>query len=370
MSSFWARQPFKTLYTFYAIAEAIAVLPWLLLRYAPRSARPFKSWSLRVSVVTPLARRLLGYHGKTQSSAMSSVISDHKKNPDRYSSATPGDPDLYSGVLTPGTAQPAEVGGLWYPAPLFPGSPNIEDEKVVLHFPGGAFVIAFGTDANGTIISDVMQKHLKATRTFVAQYRVSADDSTRFPAAVQDVVTFYHYILSLGVRPQNIILSGDSAAGNLVIALLRYLESSGKLPLPGGAMAWSPWVEVTSQAAADLAGYRNESVDTLPGHLLQWGADSYMPGPHPSAEELDYISPLNRPFHTSVPFFIHAGSAEALYDVVKEFAGQMKGIENNRVRFHTTELAPHDLLLAYAGLGLQREMDRAGEDAFRFFEDK
>lgn len=371
MSTIWAKHPFKALYAVYITTETIALLPWLLLRYTPRAARPFPSWSVKMCVITAFLRQLLRYQGKTRSNAMSAVQADHKKNGDRFSLAQPGGADLYAGVLTPGATQPAAVGGLWYPSPLFPGSADIEDEKVVLHFPGGAFVMGFGQDENGQNISHAMSKYLNATRTFLAQYRVSVDDATRFPAALQDCVTFYHYILSLGVKPQNIVLSGDSAAGNLVIGLLRYLESSSsKLPLPGGAIVWSPWTHVTSQAAADLAGWRNEPYDILPGSLLQWGADAYMPGPKPSDEQLEYISPLHRPFKTSVPLFIHATAAEALFDVVEEFAGEMAEIESNRVKFHVTEQGPHDLIIGFAGFGLENEIGSAIEDALKLFEQK
>ncbi|ETS76551.1 hypothetical protein PFICI_11938 [Pestalotiopsis fici W106-1] len=370
MSTIWAKHPFKALYAAYIVTETIAILPWLFLRYMPRAARPSPSWSIKICVITALLRQLLRYHGKTQSTSMSTVLSDHKKHRDRFALAQPADVDLYSGVLTPGATQPAAVGGLWHPAPLFPGSPNIEDEKVVLHLPGGAFVMAFGTDENTQNISRAMTKHLKATRTFVAQYRVSVDAGTRFPAALQDGVTFYHYILSLGVRPENVILSGDSAAGNLVIGMLRYLESSSKLPLPGGAMVWSPWVQVTPQAAADLAGYPNERFDMLPGSLLQWGADAYFPGTQPSAEQLAYISPLHRPFKTSVPLFIHACAAEALFHVDQEFAREMAKIESNRVKFHVTEMGSHDLIIGYTGFGMENEIGSAIEDADKLFRQK
>jgi acetyl esterase/lipase len=237
MAPIWSKQPFKTLYVAYLLAQMSALLPWFIVRYSLKSARPFPGWSLKTCIVMQVLRQVFRYHTTTRSSDMASVAADHRKEGDRFALAKPADPSLYSGALSAGTVSPAEVGGLWYPAPLFAGLPNLDDEKVVLHFPGGAFVIAFGQEFRGKDLAMAMSQHPKATRTFFAQYRVANDDTTCFPAALQDVVTFYHYILSLGVKPKNIILSGDSAAGNLVVGLLRYLETSSKLPLPGGAMA-------------------------------------------------------------------------------------------------------------------------------------
>jgi hypothetical protein len=65
------------------------------------------------------------------------------------------------------------------------------------------------------------------------QYRLAGPNAP-FPAAVQDLLTSYHYVLDLGVTPENITLVGDSAGGNVVIAFLRYLETGQSLlPRPG-----------------------------------------------------------------------------------------------------------------------------------------
>ncbi|KAI1501749.1 Alpha/Beta hydrolase protein [Biscogniauxia marginata] len=367
MAFVWSKQPLKAIFITLLLLRTSALLPWLLVRYIPKSSRPFPEWSLKLCIINALARQLFVYHVHTRSSHMPSVISDHQKAKERYSLAQPAEANLYFGVLTPGVVKPAAVGGLWYPAPLHEGSPSLDDEKVVLHFPGGAFVLAFGQEMYGRGVAKAMSRYLKATRTFFAQYRPSADATTRFPAAVQDIVTFYNFILSLGVKSQNVILSGDSAAGNLVIALLRYLETSPNLPLPGGAIVWSPWVHVTSQAGADYDASRNAANDCLIAPLLQWGAEAYLPENQPTAEELAYISPLHHPFRTRVPLFIHGGNAEALFDTIEEFAKQMAEVDGNRVKFHSTEFASHNLIMAYDGLGLEREVESAIGDAYDFF---
>ncbi|RYC62522.1 hypothetical protein CHU98_g3679 [Xylaria longipes] len=298
---------------------------------------------------------------------MSIVVSEHEKAKERHSLAEPADANLYSGVLTSGVAKPAPVGGLWYPGPLHEGSSNLDEEKVVLHFPGGAFVLAFGQEMYGRIISQAMSRHLTASRTFFAQYRPSVDDATRFPAALQDVVTFYSYILSLGVKSQNVILSGDSAAGNLVIALLRYLETTPRLPLPGGAIVWSPWVHVTPQAGADYESNKNAANDCLTAPLLQWGAQAYFPKHELTSEELAYISPLHHPFLTRVPLIIQAGTAEAFFDTIEEFAKQMADVDGNRVKFRSTDFASHNLIMAYDGVGLEYEVESILRDASSYF---
>lgn len=236
-------------------------------------------------------------------------------------------------------------------------------EKLVLHFPGGAFVLAYGHERTGLDVSRVMTSHLRIPRTFLAQYRVSTDSSARFPAAIQDLVTFYHYILSLGFRPENIILSGDSADGNLLLGLLRYLEDTKHpdLPLPGGAMLWSPWVQVTSDVGLSYGSWKNLKHDFIIPELLKRGLDAHLPTSDLTNTTLPYISPLGHAFKTSVPSFVHAGGCEAPFDQIKEFAMEMAGVEKNRVRFCVTDVAPHVLLLAHRGLGSEvREGDGRG----------
>jgi acetyl esterase/lipase len=367
----WSTQPLKSLYGLFFLAKVILLLPVSLVRYSPKALRPTPTTPLRICVVNAICRELFKYYTATRSTGVASVVSGHNKAKERYALAAPGDASLYAGVLKSGTSTPQAVGGVWYPSPLLKGSSDVLNEKIVLHVPGGAFVLAFGTEENGVEISKVMSQHLKATRTFVAQYRVSMDEETRFPAAIQDLVTFYAYILSLGVDPSNIIISGDSAAGNLVLGLLRYIQSgSTNLPRPGGAMLWSPWVHVTHEAGKDYAESANASSDLLTPSLLQWGADAYLPATKPASEHLPYISPLHHPFQTCVPVYIHAGGAEGFFAQISEFAKEMSGVKGNRIRFHATELAPHNLLMAFKGLGLDAEMDGAAEDAWRFFEDR
>ncbi|KAI6092399.1 alpha/beta-hydrolase [Hypoxylon rubiginosum] len=367
----WSKQPFKALYTAFFVLKLIILIPLLFLRYSVRSARPDPEWSLRVSVTGGIVREVFRYWTQTRATMMDSVEASHRKAIGQFALAEVADASMYTGLLTPGTTKPAPVGGLWFPGPPTQQT-DLRHEKVVLHFPGGAFVLAWGTAESGKDVASIMAQHLKATRTFYAQYRVSADDSTRFPAALQDLVTFYHYVLSLGIDPKNIILSGDSAAGNLVVGLLRYLEDlrhvrgSPQLPLPGGAMIWSPWVDISTEAGQDYIKSRNSEMDFLVPSLLQWGVDAYFPKGSRTSDVMPFISPLHHPFKTSVPLFVNAGRNEAFFDSAKAFATEME-LDSNRVRFHASDLAPHNLVQSYKGLAMEHQMEVAIRDARDFF---
>ncbi|KAI0596360.1 Alpha/Beta hydrolase protein [Biscogniauxia sp. FL1348] len=367
MTSLWSKQPFKAIYFALFLLKLPLLMTLYPVRYSLKQFRPLPEWSLRICLASAFVRECLEFVTTTRSSGFGIVQSGQLKAKQRFALAAPGNPSLYSGVLASGVSKPVPVGGLWYPGPIPHGSADVGRERVVIHFPGGAFVVASGSDTVGWHIASTMPRQLRASRTFIAQYRPAESADTRFPAAIQDLLTFYHYVLGLGVDPRNIVLSGDSAGGNLALALLRHLEAASQLPLPGGVMVWSPWTHVTADASRDYSQCNNHRGDMLVGSFLQWGADAYLPEQH-SRETTPYISPLHHPFSTSVPVFLQAGTAEAFYDSVKSFASEMAGIPGNRIRLHSVDLAPHDLILTHELLGMTAQLQEAAEDAYNFFE--
>lgn len=300
---------------------------------------------------------------------------DPAKAGERLVEIEPPPASYFTDALAPTThVKPASVKGVWLPSPLIRDGADIDNPKVVIHFPGGAFVMTFGHQAAGKPVSELFVEHLATNKVLWAQYRLAADETTCFPAAVQDALTYYHYVLSLGIRPGNIILSGDSAGGNVVLGLMRYLETQQRstqdpkpLPLPGAAIVFSPWVHVTSKAGEDYKACSNAGTDILTGSLLQWGADSYLATSERPVEA--YVSPLHHPFQTSIPLYIHAGAIEAFFKSISNFAEEMKQMEGNRVRFFATAKGPHDLLLCHSPFGMTPELRAALDDARHFFED-
>lgn len=324
-----------------------------------------------MSLASGMLKLFFRYSLTTQSRRV--LDDDPAKAKERLANIEPPARSFFSGALAPtASVEPGPVKGVWLPDAPSSQSANLQHEKVVIHCPGGAFVITFGHEGSGRPVSDVLTKHLKASKILWAQYRLAADEQTCFPAAVQDALTYYHYVLSLGVPPKNIILSGDSAGGNVVLALIRFLESAQSaskvdaggssrantpgLPMPGGAVVWSPWVEVTPNAGKDYEGYVNAQSDMLDADFLQWGAESYLGKKGGERDNLPYTSPLNYPFKTSVPLYIHAGAAEGFCQSITKFAANMRGVDGNRVAFCATPKAPHDLLLGHHMFGMTDEL--------------
>ncbi len=85
------------------------------------------------------------------------------------------------------------------------------------------------------------------SRIFCVEYRISSTSPfpsrNPFPAALLDALAGYHHLVTVvGFKPQNIIISGDSAGGQIALSLGRYLSmyTSTTLPPPGGILLISP----------------------------------------------------------------------------------------------------------------------------------
>ena len=146
-----------------------------------------------------------------------------------------------------------------------------------------------------------------AGRPACARWRwTTAGPENPFPAAVEDTLTGYRFLLDQGIQPAHIAVGGDSAGGGLTLGLMIALRDAG-LPLPGCAWLISPWVDLAlrgdtlaSKAAADpmiSPEYLRELVQ-----LYLAGAD---PGDHRA-------SPLYADLRGLPPTLIQVGAAETL----------------------------------------------------------
>lgn len=362
----WSSQPFKAVYTAYFLLKAPVHLLLLSVAYVVKPLRPLPEWSRKDNVQAAMARMLFSFWSAIRSQRP--VYTAPEKAQERHTRVDPPPAVCFKGALEPSNlVKPVPVDAIWFPSPPPSNRTELAKQKVVLHFPGGAFVLAFSHESSGRPIANVLNKHFKADRSIWAQYRLSGTPETCFPAAVQDAVTFYHYIISLGVDPVNIIVSGDSAGGNVAIALARYLQSNQSiLPLPRGVAVFSPWIHVTATAAKDYDQEPPSRADVLHSSVLQWGADAYRPQGQLSLETEAYISPLHHPFELSVPLYVQAGTAEGMYDHIKSFSEEMATIRGNRVLFHSTPLAPHNLPFCHNQFGMKKELDESIDEANEF----
>lgn len=115
-------------------------------------------------------------------------------------------------------------------------NPNATTERVVLQLHGGGYVLPLD---NGYRNLGMVQGVLaNAAQIYLVDYRTAPQ--YLYPAALEDAVKVYNEILRRGVDPKNIIVTGDSAGGNLALELSLYLKENN-LPQPNCLVLISPW---------------------------------------------------------------------------------------------------------------------------------
>ncbi|KAI1288928.1 alpha/beta hydrolase fold-3 domain-containing protein [Xylaria venustula] len=339
-------------YKLFYSCTIIARLPvWALSFSLFRRTRPLPSWSFKQSLMLRIFTAYVSLVSRTEIPVPLSL--EPGKEKDRWEKIEPFPKSLYRGPLeSKKNVNPSVVGGTWYPKkPTDPANSG----PVVLHLHGGAFVLGDGrSDASGPT-ADFLLKHGKVSCVFALQYRLaSRPTSAPFPAAPQDTLTSYLFLVrTLGIPASNITISGDSAGGNLVIGLLRYLAEFGDeldIPLPSSAGLFSPWVAPVKGLWPDFVTKSNPNyrTDYLGVDLCRWGAKLYIADESP---EHPYIVPLGHPFRTPVPIFAAFGRAEILAIDILEWIREMERVEGNEVETYVEKDAPHDTLLVGQALG-------------------
>jgi monoterpene epsilon-lactone hydrolase len=136
------------------------------------------------------------------------------------------------------------------------------------------------------------------------EYRLAPEHP--FPAALDDAVMAYHYLVDQGIEPGRIILAGDSAGGGLAVALALFLRDAQE-QLPGGIVCLSPWVDLTMSGETVATCSKTDPLISLETSLLHAGR--YV-GQHDPASPL--ISPVFADLHQLPPLFIQVGEHEIL----------------------------------------------------------
>ena len=152
-------------------------------------------------------------------------------------------------------------------------------------------------------------------RTFALDYRLAPEH--RFPAQLEDALSAYRWLLESGTHPDDLVVLGDSAGGNLALALLLTARNM-QLALPALAIVLSPATDFESEYPSFIT---NEEFDWITRKMLggwcEWFCD-------PAQRREPLISPLWADLRGLPPVYIQAGGSEILYDSIRRFAEQAR----------------------------------------------
>lgn len=111
--------------------------------------------------------------------------------------------------------------------------------KAVLYFHGGGYIV--GAPITHRAITGHLAEGLN-TKVFAVDYRLAPENPC--PAAIQDAIKCWEWLMTQGYRPGNITLAGDSAGGGLALALAQAIARGGGHEA-GALLLFSPWTDLT-----------------------------------------------------------------------------------------------------------------------------
>jgi len=182
-------------------------------------------------------------------------------------------------------------------------TPGEQTGRVVLHFHGGGYMAGsprFCREPNARL------GHAAGARVLSVDYRRFPDH--RWPAALDDAVDAYRYLLDAGHRPESIVIVGESGGAHLTLSTVLALRDRG-LPRPAGAIPVSPWVNAACEYPS-IEENRDRDVLILPvvlqelGRFMADGRDLRSPE----------ISPAFADFRDLPPLLLLASECEVLRD--------------------------------------------------------
>ncbi|MGH9043856.1 MAG: alpha/beta hydrolase [Acidimicrobiales bacterium] len=181
---------------------------------------------------------------------------------------------------------------------------DADHDKVLVYLHGGGYQVG-SISSHRKLVGHLARS--AGVAGLCLGYRLAPENP--FPAALNDVVAAFEWLLGSGYAPQRIAIGGDSAGGGLALGAAVEMARAG-LPAPGGLVLLSPWTDL------ELTG--ESLIKNLSRDLVLVRDSPRVPDVRRYAGSHDLtdprISPLYASFEGYVPFIVHVGGDEVLLD--------------------------------------------------------
>lgn len=196
--------------------------------------------------------------------------------------------------------RPITIGGTEAEWAFVAGAPR---DKAVLYIHGGAFALR-SVRTNRNLATGIAMH--SCINTLSIGYRLAPEHP--YPAAFQDTMQAWRWLLSQGFRSDGTVLAGESAGGTLALALTLELKEKGE-PLPSALVLMSPGTDFTC-GSPSIFGKADSDPMLEPG-IMEEVARIYV-REHSLLDP--HISPLFGDYHGFPPMLIQAGTEDILFD--------------------------------------------------------
>ncbi|MEO0998480.1 MAG: alpha/beta hydrolase [Pseudomonadota bacterium] len=223
------------------------------------------------------------------------------------------------------------------------------EQNIVYYLHGGGFVMR-APNTHKTLLTRLSRR--LGCKSLMPDYRLAPEHP--FPAAPEDCLAGYRWLLDNGATPKQIVIAGDSAGGCLTLATLHLAKQAG-LPMPACAVLISPCTDLTMSSSTALVNERSDPMFTL--NLLLTMRNAYV-------RERDIVDPAASPlfadFSGFPPLQILVGSSEILLSDAERTAerARLAGVETElEIWDGMPHVFPAITLLAESGRALDTIAD-------------
>lgn len=192
--------------------------------------------------------------------------------------------------------EPIELSGVKSELAIKPGA---DRSKVIIYLHGGAYcynsINTYKAFSGGIALASSIP-------VLSVNYRLAPENP--YPAALEDVITVYHELLSQGFNANNIVFMGDSAGGGLSLAVAMYLRDHNE-PIPAGLALLSPLTDLTMTSESNVRLAKKDPI-------LNIEFERFCAKVYSSGKDLKdpYISPCFGSFKGLPPMIVHCGTIE------------------------------------------------------------
>jgi acetyl esterase/lipase len=181
--------------------------------------------------------------------------------------------------------------------------PGAVPGRAILYLHGGAYVVG-SPDTHRSLVARIAAA--TRARCLVIDYRLAPEHP--FPAALDDALKAYRWLLAQKHEPSRLAIAGDSAGGGLTLATLLALRDAGT-PLPAAAVCLSPWTDLEGTGASATDPKVGDPMITVDG--LRDSGRQYLGGADPRSP---LAAPLHGDYRGLPPLLIQVGTREILLD--------------------------------------------------------
>ncbi|MFF1566417.1 alpha/beta hydrolase [Streptomyces sp. NPDC058293] len=199
--------------------------------------------------------------------------------------------------------------------------------RTLLYLHGGAYIVGGPTGYHGMVghFADTLR-----AKALLPDYRLAPEHP--FPAAVEDSLTAYQWLLEQGTDPSSIVVAGDSAGGALAVSVLVAARNHG-LPMPAASIPISPWANLEHTGDSMTTKHGIDPLNTREG--LVNAAAVYLGGAPTSSTT---ASPVFADLRGLPPTLVQIGEREVMLSDAVRLAG------------HLAEAAVHTRLDVWPGM--------------------